>query len=38
MSFQFCWLQVVLIGSDCPDMDGGVLKQAFAALESHDVS
>ena len=38
MPFQFRWLQVVLIGSDCPDMDGGVLKQAFAALESHDVS
>ena len=38
MPFQFCWLQVVLIGSDCPDMDGSVLKQAFAALESHDVS
>ena len=28
--------RMVLIGSDCPDIDAGIIEDAFSALENHD--
>ena len=28
--------KVIIIGSDCPELNGAILEQAFAALEQHD--
>lgn len=29
--------RVVIIGTDCPDLDAGILMQAFESLQSHDL-
>ena len=31
-------MQVVLVGSDIPDLDAGILTEAFAALSSDEAS
>lgn len=36
-SFEAGMNRVVLIGSDCPDLNAQVLAQAFQALEQHDL-
>lgn len=36
-AFETGYCKVVIIGSDCPDLNGDILEEAFQKLDEHDV-